>query len=1020
MMLAAHLPRATAVAINPQVEVFNYSKRYVDTLLQLAFPNKTADELKRTQNRRFSLISAYKANDTTKCLIVQNTQDVVHYQRHFRPFCKEFGINHHALSTDSGRILTMVYDDPGGHGAEPRSMVPAIIATAVELSQRHLAGPQLDDLSFRSPIEAKPQIKASQLYLQGAPLPIIPQDGVVVFSPHGRKDVEQIVMELPYDWSSDPYHDSNWRAQLQKWNMLDAYILAFEATKNTAFLEKSKHVILDWYRYHVIERQESSMAWRDFIVGIRAMKVAYLVSCWQHGLLPLSPDELASFRTLAKEHLAFLTDTTNIKFTNHTFSDFHGAMALAHIADAAVGKRVETFVLSNTPRLIRSQFTDEGVHLEHSPGYQGFGIRCLERLAASGWFTKVDIEDWLKKTKQIQPWFRLPDGRIAPVGDTDGKPSTVAKPVRLDYSKPEIFNKAGYCIVRAASSGSSVDASYLFLMGAFHSRVHKHPDNLSILWFEGEDILCDVGKFAYKSHKFRKYAQSTRAHNTIEIDSQDQSTDTENAFGSAIRSVEQHNWGVAITASVAYRPLSVLHTRHILYSPSSWLLVIDRLKLPRDTPVTQWFHFAPGITLKANNIGYSQPLSSSNRKLHVQSAADTPTEQCVVAGQKAPHIQGWISQGYAQVTACDTLGTSAKATNLTLATLFVLDNTESHVRVTQDRKIIAHIARHQSPNVMFDIAANFKAMRITTTAPSNNADSKAAASSRPVLANECSTPVAKADSVATHLPLHVILCGMPRCGTRQFTDFLNQESSICLQGEIKQSLIDPIRQMVEAADRVYADGAYSGRYRKKRAQLLLQLFSHLSKSYPFHKPSATIHGFKTPGIEKAYQTLNSLFLPSTHRLVYFYCIRNISDCYLSLCSMPWFKATPKQFVAKFLRSLTAARQIKASPEAEKGQVAIEILNLDAFIASTDRAQWLATRLFAPVDLQPKAAWLQSIASTTGNRNSTERATGKKRDTQLPADVRGIFLAEKESINAAIQEFNEVFNETLPLFQDSQQ
>jgi hypothetical protein len=266
-------------------------------------------------------------------------------------------------------------------------------------------------------------------------------------------------------------------------------------------------------------------------------------------------------------------------------------------------------------------------------------------------------------------------------------------------------------------------------------------------------------------------------------------------------------------------------------------------------------------------------------------------------------------------------------------------------------------------------------------------------------------------------PLYVVVCGMPRCGTRQFTDFLNQSDKVCIQAEISRALLRPLHLFIKKADKVYKKPWQSSNYNRKRPDLLVDLIRNVSKGEVYLQSKATIHGFKTPRIEIGYKALNQLFIPSFSRINYFYCIRAVSDCFLSLHAMPWSRTSPKTFINQYIKSLNSAQQLKELPDTKQGKVAIHILNLDAFVASTTRAQWLAKHLFAPLNLHPEAEWIEGILSTTGNRNSTERATGKRRDTQLPANVREIFLGQKERINTAIHRFNEVFDEELRMFED---
>jgi hypothetical protein len=263
---------------------------------------------------------------------------------------------------------------------------------------------------------------------------------------------------------------------------------------------------------------------------------------------------------------------------------------------------------------------------------------------------------------------------------------------------------------------------------------------------------------------------------------------------------------------------------------------------------------------------------------------------------------------------------------------------------------------------------------------------------------------------------YVILCGMPRCGTRQFTDLLNRDNRICLQGEIKQSMIKPIYELVKAADAAYINGTQLKYYQQKRALAISELFSFFSKANRIIKPEASIHGFKTPNIELLHEILTAMFTPSTNQLSYLYCIRNIKDCYLSLTSMVWFKATQEQFIARYIRSLRTAVELGQKSRIANSKTQVRILNLDEYIKETDKADWIIHRIYSQIGMHVTRERAIEIVTTTENRNATERATGKRRDNNVSSNVHEVFLTNKIAINSAVAEFNEMFCENLQLYE----
>lgn len=265
----------------------------------------------------------------------------------------------------------------------------------------------------------------------------------------------------------------------------------------------------------------------------------------------------------------------------------------------------------------------------------------------------------------------------------------------------------------------------------------------------------------------------------------------------------------------------------------------------------------------------------------------------------------------------------------------------------------------------------------------------------------------------------VVLCGMPRCGTRQFADFANAHPRLCVQGEIRGSLLPVIRATLEAGAAAYPTGYSAHQFRQKRAQGLADLLALLSKSQRIAKPGADgdslIHGLKCPQIERQRGLLAAIVRPAFRRMVWLHCIRNPADCWLSLRAMPWFHDDLDQFVARYCTSLAQACALADSPATDpRFAQSVAALNLDAFIASPDRAGWLGRHLFAPLGLGPPAAELDRIVAATGNRNATSRATGTPRASRLDAADHAGFLRHAARLDEAIGAYNRRLGTTLAL------
>jgi hypothetical protein len=260
--------------------------------------------------------------------------------------------------------------------------------------------------------------------------------------------------------------------------------------------------------------------------------------------------------------------------------------------------------------------------------------------------------------------------------------------------------------------------------------------------------------------------------------------------------------------------------------------------------------------------------------------------------------------------------------------------------------------------------------------------------------------------------IYSIVCGMPRCGTRQFTDFLNRDDRICIQAEIRSGLIPHIYKLVMTADDEYMNGKQQKYFNEKRYAAVVELFSFFSKGPRKFKETASFQGFKTPGAELQHKMLCSIILPSVHELVFFYCIRNIKDCYLSLAAMPWFKRTPEQFINGYIKSLKRAIRIYQDSKSDNSKTRICMLHLDDFIASAGKADWISNKLFGPLGIILSQAEAEAYIQTTENRNSTLRATGSKRETVLSENVKKIFQSKIDEVNTVVANFNDAFGANL--------
>lgn len=492
-----------------------------------------------------------------------------------------------------------------------------------------------------------------------------------------RADAPPAPMRLPIDWAADPHGDDNWRVQLNTLRLLDPFIRAHEEGRADAPLAGALDFALDWHRFHLVERHEHAFAWRDMMTGLRALRLAYLAERVRAGAVALDPAGTQALAMLMHAHWQRLTSRGFMRFTNHTVWDLHGLCALLRTALPDDDPRVVAWLGAIGERLchlVEQQFDERGVHRENSPQYHFVATSMFRALHDSGWYAESSprLTAALAQAKNVERWMRFPDGRILPIGDSDGSlPSAAAlPPARIDSrdDTAEVLDHSGYCLVRHIAAQSRRRWSQLAVRAGFDQAAHRHLDLLSYLWSEsGCDIIVDPGKYAYDDGPMREYVCSCRAHNLIEFDGRDGDTAMSPRIHHCVRSVTRQAWGIRIEAALIHAPSRLLHQRAYHFAPGRWLVVVDRVDGTHAHDFVHLTHLAPEFRAEVNGEGRFEVTHRGGGALHVTHRGSVRIAASVRRGEHSGRVQGWVSRGYRRIEPAPVLALSGRADAFTMA-----------------------------------------------------------------------------------------------------------------------------------------------------------------------------------------------------------------------------------------------------------------------------------------------------------------------------------------------------------------
>src|SRR6185503_1350755 len=135
---------------------------------------------------------------------------------------------------------------------------------------------------------------------------------------------------------------------------------------------------------------------------------------------------------------------------------------------------------------------------------------------------------------------------------------------------------------------------------------HAHCDTLSYeLAVNGRRMIVDSGVYDYEHSRQRAYARSTRAHNTVTVDDEEQSEiwgvfrvarRARPTFGWAKMTSDDHAVFEGAHDGYTRLPGALIHRRRIEYDGHSHWLVVDRMEGTGRHRANSYIHLHPDFT----------------------------------------------------------------------------------------------------------------------------------------------------------------------------------------------------------------------------------------------------------------------------------------------------------------------------------------------------------------------------------------------------------------------------------------
>lgn len=501
-------------------------------------------------------------------------------------------------------------------------------------------------------------------------------------------------LNSPPVWKELISESRNIRYKLHSWVLLDPLLCADEVSEGNEYLLKAVNIANDWIEHFIIAGEKDEFAWYDMGVGQRATKLPYML----RRLIEIgeSPEIIFNFIIASEVHISELSQEERVAMhSNHGLFQIAGLMAMVRDIPWLNGSKSGFESAKGLlKKMIDEHFGDDGLHKEHSPEYHLFMRNHLQSFQSTGWIDSDDeIDRLLTEVEEISHWMQNPEKKVIAIGDSN---NGLASKDRWNEINEQlilglkVLPFGGLVIENTENNGQF---SQLVFSAQFHSRQHKHADNLNVLYhLNDKPLLVDSGSFTYQYDlPERIYCESTRAHNTVEIDGLNHSRFRQDAFGSALTLATNIGPCTILSGRVHHKRLispfipnnkittkdgvvtNVIHNRTLIHYPGRFLAIIDQLNSDESHDYIQWNHFAPDYEIRkhrSNEYGVYNPKGKVECVVLTVDDQALPLESIIIRGQTQPHLQGWISHDGVELIENSALGFSSSGIENAFVTIF--------------------------------------------------------------------------------------------------------------------------------------------------------------------------------------------------------------------------------------------------------------------------------------------------------------------------------------------------------------
>ena len=459
---------------------------------------------------------------------------------------------------------------------------------------------------------------------------------------------EPVVFKEKIKWNYCFNEDEEFIFQLNRHRYWICLGQAFWIKQNDIYVKTFLNQLLDWINENIDIKNADRKVWRTLETGLRAdywlRAMAFFTS---H---PLITDEIKEkfFYALSihAKHLAANPKKGFSIKSNWGVMEYAGLYVLSHVLKNDEYRKKAIYFLKTA---LHTQIHDDGMQWEASPMYHNevldayFEVLRVAKLYNDEVFSE-DEKEIIKNMAYATLYHTYPNHHQILTGDSDdtdvrdllSRAALLFKDVKLkfaaykelDFESAWLFGTDGILfyeelknerifggLITSKESGEAIwrnsyndDSSFIYFRNSSLGGGHGHQDKLHIeIWFEGEAILRDSGRFTYKDIDERYRLKGSQIHNVPIINNSEYAQCRDSWIYKSLPAsmgntfVIKENMLLFEGFHCGYMNIGVLLRRRVVTPTSDIIIISDEIIGNKDHVLSQHFAFGNNISLKTES-----------------------------------------------------------------------------------------------------------------------------------------------------------------------------------------------------------------------------------------------------------------------------------------------------------------------------------------------------------------------------------------------------------------------------------